>query len=293
MKSKFVSKLLVVLLILSFPIIDLSYAEDNSETRSLFSWKSSEVIEGRGEMFQTMQEMNLNTVYQHFSSRLKQEDIEAYLLEAESKNIEVSFMDGSSKWALEKNAEHAIKSLERVIKINKNLHKSKGIKSIIFDIEPYTLKEWNTSTREEIMEKFVAGMKLTYNKAKANNIEVILCIPYYYDTVGLSVQLEELIEKGCDSVAIMNYYKKREAKHIEQEVEFAYKHGKKVINIYELKAPGTHGLVEKNTYYNDGILAVEKSFINIKRELPGKDISIAFHDYRAVKEVLNRDRIAK
>lgn len=291
MKSKLFIKALALLLVLNFSIAGLSYSQENLETRSLFSWKSSEIREGREEMFQTMQEMNLNTVYQHFSRRLKQEEIETYLLEAESKNIEVSFMDGSSKWALEENAEHAIKSIERVIEINKNLHTSKGIKSIIFDIEPYTLKEWNTSTREEIMEKFVSGMKHAYNKAKDNNIEIIICIPYYYDTMGLSLQLEELIEKGCDKVAIMNYYKKREAKHIQQEVEFANKYGKEVINIYELKAPGTHGLIEKNTYHNDGIKAVEESFINIKRDLPNKDISIAFHDYRAVKEVLDRDRI--
>nr|WP_300004947.1 hypothetical protein [Tissierella sp.] len=295
MKSKLFIKVLLGVLVLSFSLSTLShvYAQKNLQSRSLFSWKSSEVQEGRVKLFQTMEDLNLNRLYQHFSRDLNQAEVETFLAEAEAKGIEVSFMDGSSQWALEKDAEHAIKSIERVIAINKDLDIGKQIKSILFDIEPYTLKEWDDTSKENIMKNFVQMMKLAYKKAKSNNIEVIVCIPYYYDTMGLEVQLEELIETGCDSVAIMNYYKKREAKHIKQEVEYADKYGKNVINIYEFKAPGSHGLIDKNTYFKDGIEAAEKSFKNILKELPNKDISIAFHDYRALEEVLKRDGLPK
>lgn len=291
MRNKLVDKtLLVVILLLSFSFMTSAFANNNGQVRALFSWKSQEVLEGRTELFNTMEKLNINTLYQHFSSKLKLSDIEIFLADAKNKNIAVSLMDGNAKWALEKNGEHMVGTVDRVIEINRNLDKNIGIKSILFDVEPYLLDEWNKNNSENIMNNFVKGMAITYNKAKANNIEIILCIPYYYDTKGFSKQLEELIKTGCDSVAIMNYYKSREADHIKLEVELAHKYGKSVINIYELQAPGKHSLVEKNTYYNQGILAVEKSFSNIQREFYGKDVSIAFHEYRALKEVLSKNK---
>lgn len=291
-KAKLVNKVLFILLLISFSSIMAAFRGGNSiEVRALFSWKSNEVTEGRSELFKTMEELNLNTLYQHFSNSLTQEDIESFLLDAEDKEIEVYFMDGNPKWASDKNGQNVIHTIDRVLKINRNLDKGKGIQSILFDIEPYLLEEWDEKNSKKIMNNFAKGMKRGYKKAKENNLKVILCIPYYYDTMGFTKELEELIKSGCDSIAIMNYYKNREGAHIKKEVELAHKYGKKVINIYELQAPGNHGLIDKNTYHKDGIMAVEKSFNNIQREHYGKNISIALHEYRAVKEVLQQEYI--
>ncbi len=138
------------------------------------------------------------------------------------------------------------------------------------------------------MNSFVKAITTAYKKANENSIEVIVCIPYYYDDMGFSRQLKRIIKSGCDSVAIMNYYKDNEAKHINKEVKYADKYRKKIINIYELQAAGKYGLEDKNTYYKEGIVGVEKSFANIKEEFVGKDVSIAFHEYNVVKEILKR-----
>lgn len=263
--------------------------EKNLEVRSLFSWNSSEVIEGHTDLFKTMKTLNLNTLYQEFSEELKPEDIERFLLEAEDEKIDVSLLAGSAKWVLDRDGKDMIRTVDRVIEINQSLEKSDGIKSILFDVEPYILEEWNEKSNKKIMNDFVRGMRMAYRKANKNNLEVIVCIPFYYDNMGLSRQLENLIKSGCDSIAIMNYFKINESVNIKNEVDLADKYGKKVINIYELQAPGKHGLMEKNTYYNQGIAEVEKSFDKIKKELVGSDISIAFHEYNALKEILERE----
>ena len=51
-----------------------------------------------------------------------------------------------------------IHSVDRVIEINQNLEKSNGIKSILFDVEPYILEEWNKNSDNSIMNSFVKGI---------------------------------------------------------------------------------------------------------------------------------------
>ena len=286
-KYKVSKKLVLFVLVLGIISILFLKSKNSQEIRGLFSWKSDEVIEGSTQLFETMEDFKLNTLYQQFSRKIEEEEIIRFLENAKERNIEVFLLDGNPKWALDKDGKSMIKVVDRVIKINKGLDEKDWIKSIVFDVEPYLLDEWNEESKEGIMDSFISGMKAVYEKASASKLEVIVCIPYYYDTIGLDNQLEELIKTGSDSIAIMNYFRENEVNHIEQEVEFADKYGKKIINIYELQAPGEYGLKDINTYYNEGISAAEKSFKKIRNELNGKDISIAFHEYRALKEILS------
>ena len=288
-KNKLVKKLLIIVILsASVFISSLSGDSGSLEVRALFSWNQEQVLEEREELFKIMEKLGNNTLYQEFPKVLKQKEIDSFLIEAEDKKINVSFLAGDPKWGLDKDGKEMLGAVDRVIEINKNIEKSNGIKSIIFDVEPYLSDEWNKNTDNSIMNSFVKAITTAYKKANENSIEVIVCIPYYYDDMGFSRQLKRIIKSGCDSVAIMSYYKDNEAKHINKEVKYADKYRKKIINIYELQAAGKYGLEDKNTYYKEGIVGVEKSFANIKEEFVGKDVSIAFHEYNVVKEILKR-----
>lgn len=290
MKNKLFKRLLIIFFIV-FTIgrLLLLYNQNAVKTRALFSWKKDQVLQGSSELFKTMEILKINTLYQRFSSGLEKEDIERFLSKAQELDIKVSFLDGEPEWALEKNASHMIAAIDRVNEINEGLNEDEKIKSIIFDIEPYLLEEWNDESRKEIMDDFVTAAKVMYKRAKESDLEIILCIPYFYDNMSLSKQLEELIKDGSDSIAIMNYLKDKEVSNIKEEVELSDKYSKEVINIYELQAPGEYDLKEKNTYYNDGVKAVEENFKIIRKEFRGKKVSIAFHEYRALKELLDRE----
>lgn len=289
MRNKLFKRLFIILFIIfAISRLLILYNENTVKTRALFSWKKEEVLDGGDELFKTMKVLKLNTVYQQFSSKLEEEDIKKFLLKAEELDIKVSLLDGEPKWGLEKDAYHMLETIDRVNQINRNLNETQGIKSIIFDIEPYLLEEWNDKSREEIMDGFVVATKAMYKRAKESELEIILCIPYYYDDMSLSKQLEELIKNGSDSIAIMNYLKDKELSNIKEEVEMADRYDKAIINIYELQAPGEYDLKEKNTYYNDGIKAVEENFKKMRKKFRGKKVSIAFHEYRALKDLLDR-----
>lgn len=258
-------------------------------TRSLFSWKDSEVLEGRTQLFTTMKELKLNALYQEFSEELRQEDILDFLGEATKEKIDVYMLAGSPKWALEKDGESMCRQVQKALEINQAGGKEQDVKGILFDVEPYLLKEWDEQDHDKIMDSFVEGMKTAYKKAQDNDLKVILCIPYFYDNLGVPKHLEVLIESCCDSIAIMNYYQGKEYENIKGEAELAAKYGKKLINIYELQSPGKHGLKDKNTYYEEGIKAVEENFSVLQAAFDGQDIFIALHEYDALKEVEGRE----
>lgn len=291
------TNIFIVMLILLFSIVmvfiflnlekvllEKSVEPEKLESRALFSWKSEEVNSDNTEIFEIMEKQRLNTLYQEFSRSLSQDEINEFLTDAKKNKIDVYYLAGNPEWALDETGMPMIDSINRVVELNNNLDGNIKLKGIVFDIEPYSLDEWKNE--EKVMNDFVKGMEIAYQNARVQGIEIILCIPYFYDNKDLTIYLEELIKSGCDSVAIMNYSRDSEIKNMKLEVELATKYNKNIINIYELQPPGTRGLTEKNTYYNQGIEAIEKNFLNIQEEFYGKDISIAFHEYNSLKEVL-------
>jgi sulfur relay (sulfurtransferase) DsrC/TusE family protein len=286
-KAKINNKLfIVILIIVSIILGKFIWQKNGQETRALFSWKDSEVLEGRRELFEVIKELKLNTVYQSFSKKLSKEEILRFLEEASNKNIDIYLLAGSPEWAVEEEAESMCYNIDKVIEINKGISRDKYIKGILFDVEPYLLEEWDKENSEKIMKDFVKNMEIAYKKAHDSGIEVIVCIPYFYDNFELSNYVKTLIRSACDKVAIMNYYQGKEYEHIQMEADIIKKYGKSLINIYELQPPGKYGLTDKNTYYEEGIESVEKNFKELKKSFHGQDISIAFHEYEALREVM-------
>ena len=158
---------------------------------------------------------------------------------------------------------------------------------IVLDVEPYTLDQWDENPGK-VMDSYVSGMKRAYALAQEYDLEVIACVPWHYDNKGLTAGLEELIQYGCDSVAVMNYYRGSEVQNIAAEAALARKHGKGIITIYELQKADGRGILEVNTYYQSGLKALEESYISVKQAYPDQPVSIAYHDYKALREVLNR-----
>lgn len=290
MNFKATNRLFITILIcMGILLGGCSRQEAVQETRALFSWKDSEVLEGRTQLFATMKELKLNTLYQEFSKELQEENILDFLGEAAKEKIDVYLLAGSPEWALQEEGESMCRQVENILEINRAAGENQGVKGILFDVEPYLLKEWDKQGSQEIMDKFVKGMKVAYQRAQDSGLEVILCIPYFYDDLGVSKQLETLIESGCDSIAIMNYYQGKEYEHIKREAALSAEFGKNLISIYELQAPIKYGLKDKNSYYEEGIKAVEENFAALQAAFHGKDISIAFHEYEALKEVAGRE----
>ena len=111
---------------------------------------------------------------------------------------------------------------------------------------------------------------------------VYVCIPFWLDTQSGGEVLVERIIKATDGVFVMNYYRSDERAQAECEYSLAKAYGKATWTIYELQPVGMYGLEEYNTYYSEGVEAVEE---NYKEQFSGTDVGIAFHNLEMMKEL--------
>ena len=250
----------------------------------LFSWKESAITDYET-LFSDMKELGMVELYQEISDDIETEMIKKFLTSASEQEIAVYLLIGEPDWVLEKDAESLLEEMQRIGEINELVEETAELKGVMVDVEPYLLEEWDDE-RDELMQCYVDCMKETYDYATEQGIEVILCIPYFYDNKGYSGELETLIAEACDGIAVMNYYRNMEVAHIEQEVAYAAKYEKDIITIYEMKEAGSHGLTPQNTYFELGFGKVKDNFRDVYKAYRKQNIRMAYHDYEAVKEIL-------
>lgn len=252
---------------------------------ALFSWKQSAVLTESETLFSLMREVGLETLYQRFPDSLPDEEIDRFMKSAADCGVAVYLLAGEPEWALDVSGKPLCDAVERAVAINAGLD-GRRLQGLVLDVEPYLLDQWDETSAPVILDGFLQGARSAYARASAAGLTLILCIPYYYDTLELTPQLTDLIQSCCDGVAVMNYYRGKEAEHIETEVRLAAQYGKRLIQIYELQQPGIHGLTDQNTYYHLGLAAVEENFRALELACPELPLTAALHDFEALKAVM-------
>lgn len=304
--SHFLLALLYTVLTLGAPAYALGSAGQLPPPKGsagLFSWSAETVNKTDGELFKLMKQKGINVLYQNISSKnSRQEQMSVFVESAMEEGITVYYLTGDASWGLDPDGERLCEAVEEAAAYNRRIErkflerrKKDGktwetvpqLAGIVFDVEPYTLKEWDKDP-SKVMRSFVSGMTEAYTLAQEYGLEIIVCIPWYYDKKGQQDGLEELIKNGCDSIAVMNYYRGAEVKNITTEAELASKYGKGLITIYELQKADGSSVKEINTYYNSGLAALERNYQSVLEAYPDQTISIAYHDHKALKEVLKK-----
>ena len=268
---------------------DLSQANGNAKEcdRAMYSWDHDFIYLADEPMLQKVMEITkCNILYQEVSPDASVEDVAAFLQRRGEKGQTVYYLCGNASWAIEKDAASMLREVERAIAYNKAAgeHKFVGIQ---FDVEPYCLMDFEENA-DKYMAQYIKNSKLAYEAAHEAGLLVEICIPYWWESsYGYYDELEDLIANACDSVAVMNYYKKdKEAYHIEHEVALCKKYNKRIINITETIPPGLHGLTENNTYYHDGIDAIEEMWNTLDGYFQYDKMGYAFHWMEVIIEML-------
>lgn len=260
----------------------------NNVKYSIFSWSSEEVTENREEFIEDLIDYEFSRVFQSFSSRLSQEEVISFLQAMSEQEIDVYSLAGTPEWAFDPNGTSMIRQLERVVEVNQQLSKEKQIKGLVIDVEPYTLDGFDWADLD-IQKTFIAGVKKLYLASEEENLELIIVIPYFYDSKGYKEVTEAFIQEFSDEVAVMNYYRNREIKNLAYEARKAKKVNKPLTTVYELKRPGEHSLRDKNTYYHEGWSALLENVEQLIQHYQDQTINIAVHDYHAFRKVIQRE----
>lgn len=251
----------------------------------LFCWEK-EVLTDETEsdtLWRVMEQYNLRELYQYIPSDLPSEVLSSFFAEAEEHRIKVYLLTGDPTWARDETGEALVNAVRQAASVRRRMGGS-ALKGVMMDVEPYLLPEWEEEA-ESLMDSYVSAMKEARKQAEEDDLFLYACIPYYYDSEGLTSYLNALMEQGCHGIAVMNYYRENETKHLRYEWQQAKRLNKPIVNVYELQAPGIHDLSEINTYHETGMEGIEKSFRNIQKSLSYDNLAFAVHDYKALLEV--------
>lgn len=162
---------------------------------------------------------------------------------------------------------------------------------------PYSLFCWRPETmaqeewaedRESLMQGFADGMTLAHSRAQELGLELLLCVPTFYDA-DCPQALERLVQHGCDGIAVMNYNRTDEYGQILEEARLAEQYGKRLIHVAELQPPGEHDLTEINTYYHLGLGVLHASWDSLAARIPYQRLSFSYHYYAPLAELLEQE----
>lgn len=271
MKQKriFIGFFVLTLLIISICFYLFS---NNKERVILYSWDFGDVsLEKKDNLYYVINKLNIDTLYQTFSSDYLNGNDSTFIDEVHNKNILVYHLTGEREWGLGDDMQYIYNEIDMVYNFNKN--NNDKIDGIAFDIEPYILDEWEDSS----LEVYVSKMKKAYKYACNKGVYFILVIPYWYDNIDLGL-LKELFKSAGDEFSIMNYRIKSSISNIKNEVRYARLYNKKLNTIAEVGFSGDDKF--------DSFIEIDKDFKRIKDYYRNFDISIAYHDYSTISKEL-------
>lgn len=269
--------MLAAILLFKFTSNNLKY------DTSIFSWHV-EQLQAPDETFDLLKTNDVNTIFQYLAHDHPVNEVTDFIREAVKYEKNVYFLTGEPEWALDPEATELIQWIEQIGQYQSKSNYQDALRGIVVDVEPYLLEEF-AEDPQAVMTTFVTSMQTAYKVAQSYQLEVIVCIPYYFDTLGFTEELELIIRDASDKLAVMNYYRDKEVEHLKTESEMSQHYNKPILNIYELQPPGQHDLIDQNTYYNYGIQAAYDNFNQLKEAYPQLEIDVSFHEYRYFKEL--------
>lgn len=250
----------------------------------IFSWKSSAMNDRNSIDF--VKEQQFSEIYQLINEKESDESVCGFLKKMAENETAVYLLSGESDWYLDGSAQYMMHELDRVNDYNRMVSENEKIKGVVFDIEPYNVPGWSDN-KQKMMQSMIGELAKVYSKK--GNLEMMICIPFYYDTMGLADELESLVRDCCDGVMVMNYSVGNEVDNIKKEMELCKKYQRRLVNIYEFQPRGVSGVEQINTY--DG--RSKKTFLDnckkMKFAYPYQNISFAFHEIEAYAEFLMKE----
>lgn len=250
---------------------------------SVFSWHN-EQLQRPHETFELLERHAVDAVFQYLSLDHSVAEATHFIEKAADFKKDIYFLTGEPEWALDPTATELIEWIKQIGHYQDNQTSRESLKGIVLDVEPFLLAEYKQDP-QAVMTTYVASMQAAYKAAKVYQLEVIVCVPYYFDTLGFTEELESITRDASDKLAVMNYYRGKEMEHLQTENEISHRYNKTIINIYELQPPGQHDLTDQNTYYNYGIHAAYDNFQQLKRFFSHQRIELAFHEFEYFKKL--------
>lgn len=254
------------------------------ETASIYAWGDYTMVYGEAaqNVYATLKSLKVNAVYQSISNMNDTENLSKIVSGYKNNGIDVYRLIGHYSWAYD-NVNDAKRYVDDINSYNQKVNESSKIKGVVFDIEPHqnpNWKHWNDEQRNAAVSKYTDNMTELYNYSKQYGLEVVICIPYWFEKFD---SFDRLFKDAADTYSVMNYTKRGIVRHISEEVAEAEKYGKKVEQISNVGHVGSEDIT---SYRNDGMQKLLDDQKQILDTYPYSGLRVSFHQYKTILDIL-------
>ncbi len=265
--------------------------------RATWIWDSSLIAHDRDRLLQFAEEQKLTDIYISYDTDAA--DPEAYrtfIRSAHELGMKVEALAGASDWIYEKNHRYIERFIDAVTAYNQSAETEERFAGYHFDIEPYTLDEWDTE-QTWVLERWMETIRFIEAEVSSADagMKVNLDIPFWIGrrTVpGTSYPFSSWLLEKVDGVVIMAYRNAAQgnngiitlAKPITQEAATL---GKSVIVAVDT-LPSKEG--DHTTFHSLQPAVMEAELQVVMEQLSpySSYTGIAVHDYVRWSEALNK-----
>ena len=258
---------------------------------TIWSWNDEEII--NPEAFAAFcNAYKINRVYQHIStSTVNLEQIRKFVGTMQKNRVSVNWLTGDPSWSLADHHYHIVDQIQKVVSYNMSIQNDyEKIGTIQFDIEPYTLDEWETD-QASVIKQYQDAIMLMYNESLAKQLSLNVCVASWFDGVTYDNEygqgnLFDFVSKHSSSTVIMAYNTSSYVSIAEDEIRIGALNGKNVavgLETHVVDDSVTEDTTFANKPIEDLYRAFETLFLVYKMYGVYKGYEFVIHDYAYFK----------
>ncbi|KGP73102.1 hypothetical protein [Pontibacillus yanchengensis] len=175
--------------------------------KNVWLWERSPITENPDETIDFLIDHQVDHIYLHYKPNLEKSVYAYFIKQATANGMKVHALMGSPKWGLESYTKHAVKRVDMVEAYNSTVAKDEQFVGIHFDVEPYTLDQWDKD-RATVLTEWWSSAQTYINHAKDAGFIVGSALPFWTDNKKVTDVKEDFFKDMVDIqdyVSIMAY----------------------------------------------------------------------------------------
>lgn len=266
-------------LMIKNPVQITSNQDIPNRNYSIWSWTADSVLDAHDTSV-FLKNYKINKVYQHFDlDSLTYNDIRNYVKVLQEKDIMVNWLTGDPSWVLTNKHSKILNAIRKINDYNKYITNGyQKINTIQFDIEPYTLDEWNTD-EQGVIEQYQEAISIAYEECLRLGLSMAICIPSWFDSKTYNNKfgegnLYDFVSKNSSCTVLMAYNVNKYLSISADEIKMNKENRKRIAIGLETKPVGEHSLTTDETFGDKPISDLYSAFETIYQYLS----TISFDD---------------
>ena len=273
-----------------------------SDPRSLWVWKvdPTENLRGNDQLLGFCRRTGVDTLFQYFAGFEGLDDpayferVGAFIESCHEQGIEVNATAGNPTWATADHRHEASSWIGRVLSYNRDRPESQRIDTVVLDVEPYLLHQWQAdrpSAKQELLGLLAKCRRIINDHSPGLKLGV--AVPMAYQQEELVDGFVTQILQHADYLVVLAYCDTSE--NILEPgrffVDLASDAGKEAwIAVETQDLIATKQGHRRNTFWEEGWIAMENTLGRVEKELQQRKgyrgLSIhAYHSYRRMSRL--------